>query len=275
MISRFNGISWVLVFLPVLLVLGSCKTTENEAVRGPLPNRSAKELWNAQKKQSPFNSVSAKVHVDFEQNGKAQSFSCKLRIQEDSAIWVSIAPLLGIELFRMVITTDSVKLVDRLNKRYFTDSLSVLESMTEVPVSFGVLQSLLTGKLVDLYTPERYRANRTRDHYQLMMKARGKLRRAYRRSIQDIPILHQMSIDRDGQKLIETFLKDLSTGNLVRARYSDHEQVNEELFPKKMEINTAGAGKIRCNLQWSRIKIGEEVNLPFKIPAKYEPFTSE
>lgn len=275
MISRLNSISWVLVFLPALLFLSSCKTTENETVRGLLPNMSVNDLWDAQKEQGSFGSVSAKVHVDFEQNGKSQSFNCKLRIQEDSAIWVSIAPLLGIELFRMVITTDSVKLVDRLNKRYFTDSLSVLETMTEVPVSYEVLQSLLTGKPVDLYTPEMYRATRTRDHYQLMMKSRGKLRRAYRRSLLDIPLLHQMSIAGDGEKLIETFLKDLSTGNLVRARYTDHEQVNEKLFPTKMEINTAGVGKIRCNLEWSRIKIGEPVNISFSIPDKYEPFTSE
>ena len=275
MTLRLNGTGWIAVILSTLVFISSCKTTEKDVTRGPLKNRSAKVLWDTLQSQKTFGTISAKVHVDFEQNGKAQSFNCKIRIKEDSALWVSIAPLLGIELFRMVITTDSVKLVDRINKRYFNDSLSVLETMTEVPVSFAVLQSLLTGKLVDLYAPERYRVSRTRDHYQMAMKARGRLKREFKRSLLDVPILHQMSIDRDGKHLIQTFLKDLSTGNLVRAGYDDFEVVNNKNFATKTEINTAGVGKIKCELEWSRLKIGEEVNLPFSIPEKYEPFKSE
>lgn len=263
-----------LAFLMAALLFTSCKTVK-EIARGPLENRTSEVLWKALDDQSKFGTISAKVHVDFEQNGKKQSFNCKLRIQEDSAVWVSIAPLLGIELFRMVITTDSVKLVDRLNKRYFADSLAVLESMTKVPVSFDVMQSLLTGRLVKLHPADQYRTSRIIDHYQMGMKSRGKLRRDFRKSIQDIPIAHQMQIARNGTSLIGTFLKDLSTGNLVRARYSEFEQVGEKEFPTEMDIQTAGSGRVRIKLEWSRIKMGELVNLPFNIPSKYEPFGNE
>lgn len=263
-----------MAFLMATLLFTSCKTVK-EIARGPLENRTSKELWNALDSLSQFGTISAKVHVDFEQNGKNQSFNCKLRIKEDSAVWVSIAPLLGIELFRMVITADSVKLVDRLNKRYFTDSLAVLETMTKVPVSFDVLQSLLTGTLVNLHPAQKYRTSRIIDHYQMGMKSRGKLRREFRKSMHDIPIAHQMQIARNGTRLIGTFLKDLSTGNLVRAKYSEFELIGEKEFPTEMDIHTAGSGKVRIKLEWSRVKIGEPVNQPFKIPNKYVPFGNE
>ena len=273
MINRETG-RFCLAFLIASFLLTSCKTVK-EIARGPLENHTSQDLWNALDDQSEFGTISAKVHVDFEQNGKKQAFNCKLRIQEDSAVWVSIAPLLGIELFRMVITTDSVKLVDRLNKRYFTDSLAVLESMTKVPVSFDVMQSLLTGKLVNLYPAEKYRTSRIIDHYQMSMKSRGKMRREFRKTMQDIPIAHQMQIARNGTSLIGTFLKDLSTGNLVRAKYSEFEPVGEKEFPTEMDIQTAGSGRVRIKLEWSRIKMGEPVNLPFNIPTKYVPFKNE
>lgn len=273
MINRESG-KVCLAFLLASLLFTSCKTVK-EIRRGPLENRTSKELWETLDAQSTFGTISAKVHVDFEQNGKKQAFNCKLRIQEDSAVWVSIAPLLGIELFRMVLTTDSVKLVDRLNKRYFTDSLTVLESMTKVPVSFDVLQSLLTGRLVNLYPAEKYRTSRIIDHYQMSMKSRGKMRRDFRRTMQDVPIAHQMQIARNGSSLIGTFLKDLSTGNLVRAKYSEFEVIGEKEFPTEMDIHTAGSGRVRIKLEWSRIKMGEPVNLPFNIPGKYKPFGKE
>jgi hypothetical protein len=264
-----------LAFLMVTILFTSCKTDE-AIVRGSLENRTSQELWNALDDQSSFGTISAKIHVDFEQNGKNQSFNCKLRIKEDSAVWVSIAPLLGIELFRMVITTDSVKLINRLDKRYFTDSLAVLEIMTKVPISFDVLQSLLTGTLVNLHPSNRYRTTRIRDHYQMGMKSRGKLRRTFRRkSMYDVPIAHQMQVARNGKSLINTFLKDLSTGNLVRAKYSEFEMVGEKEFPTDMLITTGGSGRVRIKLEWSKVKMGELVNLPFKIPKKYMPFPNE
>ncbi len=269
-----NNARYALTIAFVAVLFVSCRPG-TEIVRGPLENRSSDELWNSLNDLAAFGSLSAKVHVDFDQNGKSQSFNCKLRMREDSALWVSIAPLLGIEIFRMVITTDSVKLVDRLNKRYFADSLTVLETMTQVPVSFQLLQSLLTGKMVNLYPPSRYRTIRMRDHYQLSMRARGKLRREFKRSMLDVPLLHQMSVSRDGDMLLGTFLKDLSTGNLIRTEYSDFEKIGGRNIATETDIQTAGSGRVTCKLKWSRINVEEPVSLPFSIPEKYEPISGE
>ena len=39
----------------------------------------------------------------------------------DSAIWLSISPLLGIEAVRVLLTKDSVKALDRLNNIYYSE----------------------------------------------------------------------------------------------------------------------------------------------------------
>ena len=41
-----------------------------------------------------------------------------IRIKRDSAIWISVAPTLNLEMFRCLITKDSVKFYSKLQKTY-------------------------------------------------------------------------------------------------------------------------------------------------------------
>jgi hypothetical protein len=262
-----------LLILVLVIALSGCKTTEGTIEKGPLQNRSADELIDAQRQQLGFETVSAKVHVNYQSAQQKQSFSSKVRIKKDSAIWVSISPLLGIELFRLIITPDSVKLVDRLNQKYFADSISLIEQMTEVPMDFQMLQALLTGRMVDIYEDSRFKASRERNHYHLKLRSKGRLRRQYRRSEVEAPIVHEMDIGRDGKALLQTFLKDLSIARQLTADYSDHNDLGGMLFPTKMNIKATGKSRLKCELSWSRLKMNDPLKMPFRIPDKYKPYS--
>ncbi len=66
------------------------------------------------------NTFSAKLKVHYEgSDGKDYEFNAFIRLQKDKMIWISInATLLGIEAFRAVITPDSVKVLNKLDKIY-------------------------------------------------------------------------------------------------------------------------------------------------------------
>ena len=261
-----------LLILVLATGLSGCKPTQEITKWGPLPNRSADELIEVQRQQLGFETISAKVHVDYQSAKQKQSFNCKVRIKKDSAIWVSISPLLGIELFRLIITPDSVKLLDRLSQKYFADSIVLIEQMTEVPMDFQMLQALLTGRMVDIYEDSRFRSSRERHHYNLKLKSKGRLRRQYRRSEVAAPIIHEMNIGDNGKALIQTFLKDLSISRQLTAVYSEHNDHGGFLFPSEMNIKASGKSRLICNLSWTRIKMNEPVNMPFRIPDKYDPY---
>lgn len=260
------------LILVLATVFSGCRTTKDPAVSGPLKIRSADDLIQTQREQLGFETVSAKVHVDFQSAKQKQSFNCKVRLDKDSAIWVSIAPLLGIELYRIIITPDSVKLLDRLNQRYFADSISLIEQMTEVPMDFQMLQALITGRMVDIYEDSRFKAARERNHYHLKLRSKGRLRRQYKRSEVDAPIIHEMNIARDGRALIRTFLRDLNISRQLTADYSEHNDHDGLLFPSKMNIKATGKGRLKCELSWSRLKLNEALKMPFRIPTKYKPY---
>ena len=61
-----------------------------------------------------FNTFSAKINVDYQgTDGKKYDVNANLRMYKDSAIWISITAILGIEGLRAYISKDSVKILNK------------------------------------------------------------------------------------------------------------------------------------------------------------------
>jgi hypothetical protein len=99
-----------------------------------------------------FTSFSAnKIDVDYQDaEGKKYSVTAHVRMYKDSVIWVSITAILGIEGLRVLITADSVKILDKQNKTYIARSVSYLQEVTDLPLDLHSLQDLLLGNPVFL-----------------------------------------------------------------------------------------------------------------------------
>ena len=96
-----------------------------------------------------FNTFSAKVKVDYRGgDGKSYDFNAFLRMRKDSIIWVSINAALGIEAFRILITPDSVKVLNKLDKVVQFRSLNYLQEVTKLPIDFHTLQDIIIGNPV-------------------------------------------------------------------------------------------------------------------------------
>ena len=59
------------------------------------------------------------LNVEYSEDKGKTSLKGQLRIQSDSLIWLTFSPALGIEAARVLLTNDSVKFINRLNKTYF------------------------------------------------------------------------------------------------------------------------------------------------------------
>src|SRR6188508_1360887 len=97
-----------------LLFLNGCslfKTTEKPIViknNRKLEDKTADELLKAIHDSSfAAEWISGKAAVETDMEGKTSSFDISIRVRKDSVIWISISPLLGIEVARVLITRDS------------------------------------------------------------------------------------------------------------------------------------------------------------------------
>lgn len=83
-------------------------------------------------------------------NGDNQSSAFNFRIQRGKQIWLVLRPMLGIEAFRLLITPDSLKMVDRINKQYYEKPFSYLNQLAGTQIDYQTLENLLLNNLSHL-----------------------------------------------------------------------------------------------------------------------------
>lgn len=111
-----------------------------------------KALGDIKEHHIDFNTFSAKVKVEFENSkGKRQDLNAVVRMIKDSAIWMSLsATVFNVEAFRVLITRDSLILLNKLEKEVQYRSHDYLQEVTGIPFDFKTLQDLIVGNPVFL-----------------------------------------------------------------------------------------------------------------------------
>ena len=152
----------------LILSVFSCRTAKqiNKAIAPKdstittvvMPNQSLvdslarikKTMDNLHQNYINFKTFNAKIRAEYQDNrGKQPDVTAIVRIVKDSAIWISLsASLLNIEIYRALITPDSVILLDKRNKEVQYRSLDYLQEVTQIPFDFKTLQELLIGNPV-------------------------------------------------------------------------------------------------------------------------------
>ena len=90
-----------------------------------------------------FEWLTAKLDIQAEGNGLSfNDLSGQLRMRKDSLVWVSVTAM-GIELARMKVSTDSVWVINRMDKTYLAESLDTLSARLGMPLSLPLIQTLL------------------------------------------------------------------------------------------------------------------------------------
>jgi len=76
--------------------------------------------------------------------GSSFSSSIQVRMVRDQAIYISLRPVLGIEVGKLIITADSLYAVDKVHKRYIAEKVSILTS--GIPVTVSDVQDIFLGR---------------------------------------------------------------------------------------------------------------------------------
>ncbi len=76
--------------------------------------------------------------------GSSFSSSVQVRMVRDQAIYISLRPMLGIEVGKLIITADSLYAVDKVHKRYIAEKVAILTS--GIPVTVREVQDIFLGR---------------------------------------------------------------------------------------------------------------------------------
>jgi len=253
------------------LLAVSCKTTRKTII-SPLKEYGADYLFTKLKENElKFDWFSAKFNLDLLIDKKKTSVTGQVRMKKDSVIWVTLSPALGIEMARLVITTDSVKFINRINKTYFSGDYAQVNKLLEANIDYDVFQTLLLGNDLTYYEDGKFRANYDSKEYHLVTAGRQKLRKYVRtREDEERIYIQNIFLDPETFKISQMKIKELKKENKkLDATYSDFQQTSGQLFPFHILFDLFADKPIQVDLNYSKIEIDKPQEFPFKISDKY------
>ncbi|MCK9423315.1 MAG: DUF4292 domain-containing protein [Bacteroidales bacterium] len=259
-------------FLLILFLFESCSPTRKVMV-APIREEGADYLFSKLKeKELKFNWFSARFSAEYTNNGKNNSFSGQIRIRKDSLIWISLTPMLGIEAVRVMISQDSVKLINRLNNTYFIGDYEYVNRFLNTNIDYDILQAIMLGNDLQFYENGKFRASVDRGDYKLSTSARHKLKKYVHNNQDTLKIFIQnIWLDPQNFKITHAEVKEIRRDNIkLESNYGTFEMVSGQLFPKEMNYIIWAENTIKVQTSFSRIVIDLPQQFPFKIPASYE-----
>lgn len=271
--SRFiSPLLQFVIAVVVLAAISSC-TGSRKSVRETIKEQGDEYLMNKLKEHEfKFNQFSAKFNVTYEVDRKKTSVSGNLRIEKDSIIWISITPALGIEAVRFMLTPDSIKFINRINKTYFVHEFTYINQLLNKTLDFDMAQSFLIGNDFSLYESNTFKASIENQQYKLSTINRRKLRRFVRRSEDDISIpIQSIWLDPESFKVSKVLLKEAERDSRkFQANYSEFEKIDKEFIPAKLEFKVETVGKkINIKINYSKIQINQNQTYLFRVPEGY------
>ncbi len=249
----------------------SCKTTRN-TITSPLKEYGADYLFTKLKENElKFEWFSAKFNLDLEIDKKKTSVTGQVRMKKDSVIWITLSPALGIEMARLLITTDSVKFINRINKTFFTGDYAKVNALLDANIDYDIFQTLLLGNDLTYYEDGKFRASYDSKEYHLVTAGRQKLRKYVKtREDEERIYIQNIFLDPETFKITQMKIKEVKKENKkLDATYSDFNLILEQLFPHHIVYDLLADKPIRVDLDYTKIGIDEPQEFPFKISDKY------
>ncbi len=205
-----------------------------------------------------FDHFSGKLKVDFDGDKKVSGLA-NLRIRKDSVIWLSLSPGLGVEVARILITQDSIAVIDKFNKKYIHMDFQNLSKKFDFDIDYHLVESVLLGNLIHPYKRERYKKSEGGLMYEQM----------------EGNFLFQNQIGTQTKKLEKLMVQDTLSKSSIFVTYSNFQQLENQVLPflitailKKGQPN---APSTRVEMIYSKAEIeNKPLRFPFNVPDKYE-----
>ena len=254
-----------------ICLLAGCKSPASTATTGAEIMKTEEAYFaSVLERAFSFNTLSARMKLEF--TGREQELSSRVHLKMiyNDRLQLSVQPILGIEVFRIEVTNDSIKILDRMNKRYMADSYNNLKGKTGVDLNFQNLQALFTNQIfipgeneVSAKHFRRFRMTKNNNTAELRLKDSN-------------GVLYTFTADAD-EKLLSTSIEDTYNNQLITCKYDDFQTVNRQQFPMKITAQLANANNTRGKaiLTLSSPEINSPLKTDFNIPAGYQRVAAE
>ena len=202
-----------------------------------------------------FETFYAKCQTNYSSDIEERNFKATFKIKKDSIIWVSVTAILGIEVLKAIILTDSIIVVDKFNNKYFTGNINYLDTLFNISPNFKTIQSVITNQpLIDFTKKYHFKTNEKNYTFDFYNK---------KDSIQKLVIINE--------NLYPELIKIYDKKNELSISYNNYRSLEKNIFPHNIILNTKSNKKLNLDVDYLKIKLNQKLNFSIEIPKEYVP----
>lgn len=264
---------YIFLFISSSLVAFSCKSKKKLAQSQSTTAQTAKKDTVSQtktvetthptaKKESyqfkniEWNTFTSKLDIDVNTsavNLPISNFSGTLRMKKGEYVWLSVSvPFLG-EQARVLITKDSVKVLNKFNKCYILADYKYIQKFSNVPYSLEKLQAALIGNAtVDIKNAE-------------FKKDSAGITAV----VEDAATLNTIKALLNTFEIYESAVEDKIKRQDLKINYSDFNMVDTVKIPFTLEFNTQHPQPASVKFIYEEPILNKILTADFNIPSSY------
>lgn len=219
-----------------------------------------------------YQDLKAKINTRFKSRERNNlAFGTFIKMKKDSAIHATIS-VLNIPIVVALITPDSLKFINKKDRKYFVGEFSYVSEMLKTDLSFNQLQDLLVGNPVMTDTLNSHYLIEENNDFFISTLSKNELVERSKTAIKKGEWKVKYWIN-ELYKTGKTIISNDSTNTRIEIFQADYKKVAGQNFPNrtKAEIVTAN-DSISVHLNYQRVKINSNVQFSFSIPEHYTPY---
>lgn len=241
-----------------------------------LAHKSSKTLTKLVKENElDYTWISAKADAETNIDGEAHNLDISVKIKKDSVMWISLKAVGGlVDVAKMHITKDSVKMIVYIKKQYFVGDFNYINQLLNADIDFELLQAALFGNSADFDdddTKLKSFVEKENCQYVLSTERKRRLRRitsgqdSLKRSLQT------MTLNPETFKILINHFEDAQTNRSFQANYDKFVTTDSVFAPRSINIDIKAEKKVNAKINYTRIEKNIPQKISFNIPKSYEP----
>lgn len=279
----------IVLLLFLILWFSSCRTAREIPMADAKPISTGKLLKKVEQNAFDYNYLAIKrISCQFVNNKKSTNFKVSLKAQKDKKILVAISKV-NIPVGRVLLTPDSVKYVNYIERNYFVDDYSYLSKFLNIDLDFATIQSILSNNAFSYRNDAKNRDFKTFDSFieagmyvlqseksKKMFKLEekqktGKIERRMKRLDDDALILQKMYFNPSNFALTRLVVDDKTNKRVMNMIFEDFVRVQNKDYPGKIDMSFNSAqSKVSLKMKMSGFSTDKINSIGLNIPKKYE-----
>ena len=253
----------VLTFI-ILISVSACRVKKVEPVKGSQKVEISKEEQEKLKfiekiKSSYFDYtfLNAKAKVKVVRSGTDISLTFNIRAKKDEKIWISANALGGIEVARVLLTKDSVKILDKFSKKYIAQDYAYLSNLLNTKVNFEMMQDLMFGNAPQSFDYTKSEVFQNPSAVQFVGTA--------------LTTSWSVDLRKDDMRLQRISFLEADTKRSVEVNYGGYKIVDKENFPYLISSSASSQKEsLSLNLEYVKVEKVNTLEFPFNVPKNFE-----